>query len=67
MKGPVTRSLSVFRARPQFLAYDVRDLPSPFAAALRAQGMLVLAWTVRTPEQAVIAAEHSDQMIFETT
>lgn len=65
MKGPMTRSLSVFRARPHFLAYDIRDLPSAFAAPLRAEGMPVLTWTVRSPEQRKRAAEHADQIIYE--
>ena len=38
------------RARPQFLAYRVQDLPAPAAARARTLlGMPVLTWTVRTP------------------
>lgn len=65
LKGPMTRSLSVFRARSHFLAYDIRDLPSAFAAALRAEGTPVLTWTVHTPAQEAVAAEHADQAIYE--
>ena len=45
--GAIERRLSLWRARPDFLAYDVRDLPSRFAAAARARGLPVLTWTVR--------------------
>ncbi|HKY80169.1 MAG TPA: hypothetical protein VJM09_01690, partial [Sphingobium sp.] len=31
------RHLSLWRARPDFLAYDIRDLPSRFATAQRSQ------------------------------
>jgi len=65
MKGPMSRSLSVFRAKPHFLAYDIRDLPSGFAAPLRAGGMPVLTWTVRTPAQIATARDHADQIIYE--
>ncbi|MBC7987067.1 MAG: glycerophosphodiester phosphodiesterase [Sphingomonadaceae bacterium] len=65
LKGPMSRSLSVFRARPHFLAYDIRDLPSAFAAPLRAEGMPVLTWTVRTPAQVATARDHADQIIYE--
>ncbi len=65
LKGAIARSASVFRAKPHFLAYDIRDLPSSFAASLREEGMPVVTWTVRTDAQRAIAAEHSDQIIFE--
>ncbi len=41
---------SVRHARAQFLAYDIRDLPSPFAAGYRKRGLPLLSWTVKTPE-----------------
>jgi glycerophosphoryl diester phosphodiesterase len=59
------RPLSLWRAKPDFLAYDIRDLPSRFAAARRAKGMPVLTWTVRTPQDRARAAEHADQIIYE--
>jgi glycerophosphoryl diester phosphodiesterase len=40
------RHAALWRARPDFLAYDVRDLPSRFAAAQAARGLPVLTWTV---------------------
>jgi len=41
---------AVRHARAQFLAYDIRDLPSPFAAGYRQRGLPLLSWTVKTPE-----------------
>ena len=46
--GASRRRLALWRARPDFLAYDVRDLPSPFAEAQRARGLPLLTWTVST-------------------
>lgn len=39
--------LALWRARPDFLACDVRDFPSSFAASQRARGLPILGWTVR--------------------
>src|SRR5262249_6223836 len=54
------------RARPQFLAYSVADLPAlpPFLAryVLRKP---VLTWTVRTEADRAKAAKWADQVIFE--
>ncbi len=47
-RGPIERRLSLLWARPEFLAYDVRDLPSRFAAVQRARGLPVFTWTCRT-------------------
>jgi glycerophosphoryl diester phosphodiesterase len=64
-RGRWERHLSLWRARPDFLAYDVRDLPSGFAGQQRARGLPVLTWTVRTPEQQEAAAAHADAPIYE--
>jgi glycerophosphoryl diester phosphodiesterase len=61
----ITRRLSLWRAKPDFLAYDVRDFPSTFATAQRARGLPVLTWTVRTPQDQAKAAKHADGPIFE--
>ena len=53
-------------ARPQFLAYRVKDLPS--AVPLFAHGLMrlpLLTWTVRTPADQARAARWADQIIFE--
>ncbi|MCT2557639.1 glycerophosphodiester phosphodiesterase family protein [Tsuneonella sp. YG55] len=64
-RGRFRRHLSLWHARPDFLAYDVRDLPSRFAAAQRARGLPLLTWTVRTPELRARAAAHADAPIAE--
>ncbi len=65
LRGRIERRLSLWRARPDFLAYDVRDLPSPFAAAARARGVPVLTWTVRDAAAEATAREHADAPIYE--
>jgi len=64
-RGRIERHWSLWRARPDFLAYDIRDLPSRFAAAQRSRGIRVLSWTVRTRAQADRAQRHADQIIHE--
>jgi len=56
---------ALWRARPEFLAVDINDLPNRFAARQRKRGLPVLTWTIRSAEQQAIAAEHADQIIFE--
>jgi len=52
--------------QPDFLSYAVTDLPHAVPFLCRnGIGMPVMAWTVRTPEQRGIAAEHADQIVFE--
>jgi glycerophosphoryl diester phosphodiesterase len=63
--GTVRRHLALWRARPDFLAYDVRDLPSPFAAAQRGRGLPLLTWTVRSAALRQRAAECADAAICE--
>jgi glycerophosphoryl diester phosphodiesterase len=65
LRGRVERHLSLWRAKPDFLAYDIRDFPSRFPALLRARGLKVLTWTVRTPDQNETAKANTDQIIFE--
>lgn len=66
-RGSFARRVALWRSRPDFLAYDVRDLPSRFAAGQREQGLKVLTWTCRTDEEKGRAARHADQIIFERT
>ena len=63
--GAVGRRLALRRAQPHFLAYDIRDLPSRFAAAARGRGLAVCTWTVRTDEERARAAAHAAQIIYE--
>lgn len=65
MKGGLKRIVSLARARPDFLAYDIRSLPAPLPQRLRAAGMPVLTWTVRTEEDLAKARRHTDQIIHE--
>jgi len=65
LRGIIERPLALWRSRADFLAYDIRDLPSRFAEAQRAKGMPVLTWTVRTLADRARAAEHASQIIYE--
>ncbi|HEX6957876.1 MAG TPA: glycerophosphodiester phosphodiesterase [Ferrovibrio sp.] len=50
---------------PDYLAYDVRDLPSELTAAARRRGIPILSWTVRSATERARAAAHADNIIFE--
>jgi glycerophosphoryl diester phosphodiesterase len=52
-------------ARPNFLALGLDMLPSERAAALRAQGLPIVAWTVRDPAQWEAVRDGCDNLIFE--
>lgn len=52
-------------SRFQFVNYRVADLDAPAPRLVRALGMPLLAWTVRTPGQRAKAARGADQMVFE--
>ena len=56
---------ALWRARPEFLAIDIADLPNRFAQRQRRRGIPLLAWTVNSAEQQAAAAESVDQIIFE--
>ncbi|WP_226632379.1 glycerophosphodiester phosphodiesterase family protein [Novosphingobium profundi] len=59
------RRLAMWSAKPDFLACDVRDLPSRFVAAQRARGVPVATWTVRSADEASRARQYADAPIFE--
>jgi len=65
VRGECERRLALWRARPDFLACDIRDLPSRFAATQRRRSLPVLTWTVRGAEERARAAVHADQIIYE--
>jgi len=53
-------------SQPQFVAYNVKDLPTSATRVARSLfGCPLLAWTVRTPEDRRRAERYADQMIFE--
>ena len=56
-----TKALAIARARPHFLACDVRDLPG----TTRPERLPLLCWTVRTARQRALAARQRAQIIFE--
>ena len=63
--GRARRHLWLWLAKPDFLAYDVRDLPSAFAESQRTRGLPVLVCTVNSPARRVLAAEYADAPIAE--
>jgi glycerophosphoryl diester phosphodiesterase len=65
LRGWVERRFALWRARPDFLAYDVRDFPSRFATLARRRGLPVFTWTVRNARQAKIGRTNADQIIYE--
>jgi glycerophosphoryl diester phosphodiesterase len=65
VRGRLGRHLALWRSRPDFLAYDVRDLPSRFATAARGRGVPLLTWTVRGADADRAARAHADQIIYE--
>ncbi|THD63501.1 glycerophosphodiester phosphodiesterase family protein [Phenylobacterium sp.] len=52
-------------ARPHFLALGLDMLPSEAASGLRVEGLPVIAWTVRKPEQWEAVRDSCDNLIFE--
>lgn len=65
LPGRLRRHFALWQARPDFLAYDIRDLPARFPAAQRARGLPIATWTVRSADHRVRAAEHADAPIAE--
>jgi glycerophosphoryl diester phosphodiesterase len=57
--------MHVDRSKPDFIAWNVKNLPHPIPNLARYFGMPVLTWTVRTAEHRQKAAGCADQMIFE--
>nr|WP_272798504.1 glycerophosphodiester phosphodiesterase family protein [Sphingobium sp. AntQ-1] len=64
-RGPIERALALWLSKPDFLACDIRDLPSRLSRHARARGLPVLTWTVRSAADRARAAIHADQIIFE--
>ncbi|HWW64491.1 MAG TPA: glycerophosphodiester phosphodiesterase family protein [Sphingomonadaceae bacterium] len=65
LRGGIERHASLWRSRADFLAYDVRDLPSRFATLQRRRGLPVLTWTVRDEPAGAAAAAFADASIYE--
>ena len=64
-RGRIARHRNLWTAKPDFLAYDIRDLPSRFAAAQRTRGLPIVTWTVRSAEQEKIASIYADEPVYE--
>jgi glycerophosphoryl diester phosphodiesterase len=65
-KRDMTHFLHYAHTRPDFLSWNVDDLPHAIPALLRdALRLPVTSWTVRTPEQARRARQWADQIVFE--
>lgn len=70
LPAPLRRTLAEvlhFEAtQPDFLSYHVGDLPHAVPYLCRSMlGRPVIAWTVRTPAQRLVAAQWADQIVFE--
>jgi glycerophosphoryl diester phosphodiesterase len=65
VRGAIARTLAFWLANPDFVACDIRDLPTRFSTCARRRGVPVLSWTVRSAADRARAAAHADQIIFE--
>lgn len=57
LMAAIKRRLSVSHARPDFLALDIRDLPSGLARRQPAKGRALFSWTVRSAAQLDVALQ----------
>ncbi len=65
MAAKARRHLSLWRARPDFLAYDIDDIAGSFAQAQRRRGIPLLTWTVDDAARASRALARADAPIAE--
>lgn len=60
------RDISAFQATGScFISHDWRDLSAPRVAELKAQGVPILCWTVKSPEDETQARRIADNITFE--
>ncbi|MFZ9395549.1 MAG: glycerophosphodiester phosphodiesterase family protein [Erythrobacter sp.] len=59
------RQLALAIAKPDFLAYHIAALPSPWVARLRAKGLPILTWTVNSTLMRLQGLSHADALIVE--
>jgi len=59
------RHVALWRARPDFLAYDIDDIGGSFAQGQRRRGIPLLTWTVDNPSRAARAMTRADAPIAE--
>lgn len=65
LSGRLGRHWALWLGLPEFLAYDIRDLPGRFPARQRRRGLPLLTWTVRDPDLMDRALHHADSPIAE--
>ena len=66
LKQSMANLLHYEQTRPDFLSWHIGDLPHAAPHLCRkGLGLPVMTWTVRTPEQRLLAAAWADQMVFE--
>ena len=53
------------RVGASFISHDRKDLDNPAVAALKARGVPVLAWTIRSPDEEAEARRVADNITFE--
>jgi glycerophosphoryl diester phosphodiesterase len=56
----------VARTGAAFVSHDRRDLASPAVARLRAAGLPILTWTIRSPAEEAEARRIADNITFES-
>lgn len=61
----IKRRLSLWHARPDFLTYDIKDLPNRFAAGQRRRGLKLVAWTIADAEARQRGLDCADALICE--
>ncbi len=65
-KRAMANLLHFSETRPDFISWNVKDLPHAGPHLCRvALGLPVIAWTVRTPDDVIKASMHADQIVFE--
>ena len=55
-----------YTTKSQFISHEAADLGSPRVAELKAQGVPILCWTIRSPGQEAEARKTADNVTFET-
>ena len=60
LTGRWRRHRMLWQAKPDFLSYDIRDLPGRFPRAQRLRGLPIATWTIRTTDQLERALDHAD-------
>lgn len=65
LKKALQHFLFNWKSKPQFIAYDINDMPNPGIERMRRKGIPVICWTVRSKEEYASVTKHCDNIIFE--